>query len=506
MIPAAKLSTTLLALVTVAVASNSHSFAQRRHAGNVAAKRAATDSAFQSLWYQSNYQDQAQPPEYQDGDTGGQVVIINSANGTDNNSNVQTCPIAFIGGSAVEGSEDGGWQSKAQVVGFDTMSLDLGDDLTMPYYIERKDYTKVKRIVMVMQGKPRDAWRYPNLLRYSGKCAVANSDWSTNDEDFIVAAPIIFNTDDVKAGGAAATDLVWKGGQWAKGTTSSGPGDADWTVFKALDSMVDHFFNTSTFPNLNSVSIAGHSAGAILAQHYAMVRKSTSGQDENMRWFISNAGSYVWPVDSRPVMNPSAEPDCKSSNSTTCEMTPSCNVTMTQWPYGLNMTDSKTMSSYARQRMEDNKDEVVQDYFNRRVQYTFSELDDGAGDTHCEAQFQGDTHLSRGQNLVKALQDAGATGMHMTIVPNATHVDEEVYIDPATQQWLFVTGMDDTRNGTSKKSGSSSSSSSKSSSGGKSSSSGSGSSSAAMAMPAAPAAAAVLFAVSAVALGAATVL
>lgn len=113
----------------------------------------------------------------------------------------------------------------------------------MPYYIERKDYTKAKRIVMVLQGKPRDAWRYPNLMRYTGKCAVTNPGWTTQDEDFIVTAPIIFNTDDLKAGGAAQTDLIWSGGSWATGGMTKGPGDTKWTTFKALDSLVDLWFN-----------------------------------------------------------------------------------------------------------------------------------------------------------------------------------------------------------------------------------------------------------------------
>lgn len=262
-------------------------------------------------YYQSNYKDGAQAPGFQAGDSDGQTVIINSNNGTDNNSPVSTCPIAYIGGAAVVGSEDDGWESKAQIVGFDTKSLEVDNNITMPYYIERKDYTKAKRIIMVLQGKPRDAWRYPNLMRYTGKCAVSNPDWPTQDEDFIVTAPIIYNTNDLKAGGAAPTDLVWNGGSWASGGITKGPGDATWTTFKAMDSLVDLWFNQTMFPALTSVVIAGHSAGAILAQRYAMLRKSTSGQDENIKWLIADAGSYVWPNDDYPVTNPPATKDCK---------------------------------------------------------------------------------------------------------------------------------------------------------------------------------------------------
>ncbi|CAO1630386.1 unnamed protein product [Parajaminaea phylloscopi] len=402
MTAAKKIIAALLATATAVAATHNDHVRATMHS-----KRVATDASFQQMYFQSNYQNGDQPPGFQDGDSPDQSVIINNKNGTDNNSPVSTCPIAYFGGSGVVGSEDDGWATKASVVGFDTKSLEVEPGVTMPYYIERKDYTKVKRIVMVFQGKPRDAWRYPNLM---------------------------------------STDLIWSSAGWANGGLTKGPGDTNWSVFKALDALVDLWFNQTQFPNLNSVVIAGHSAGAILAQRYAVLREPVAGQDENMRWFIADAGSYAWPVDARPVANPKASSSCKS-HAANCDMTPECAVTMNQWPYGLNMSDPSTMNVYGRSRMQKNKAQVVQDYFNRRVQYTFAELDDGPGDTHCEAQFQGDSHIARGKNLVAALQAAGAKGFHTTFVPNATHIDLEVFVDPASQQWLFVDGMGDQRNG-----------------------------------------------------------
>lgn len=410
------------------------------------------------MYYQDNYQNGATAPGTIDGDSGGQTIVISSANGTDNDSNVSTCPIAFIGGAAVEGSEETGWTSIAQVVGFDTKRLDVDDGITMPYYIERKDYTKAQRIVVTLQGKPRDAWRYPNLMRYSGMCAVANPDWDTNMDDYIISAPIILNTDDLSAGAAISTDLVWHKGLWASGGITKGPGDASWTPFKALDKLVDYYFNTTVFPNVKSVVIAGHSAGAILGQRYAMLREKKSGQDENMKWWISNAGSYAWPVNSRPVTDPAESSSCKTDSSN-CAMTPECNVTMNEWPYGMNVTDPSTMNVYARERAQKDVQGIIDDFYDRRIQYTYASLDDGAGDTHCEAQFQGDSHITRGTNLEAALKQAGAKGASWTFVANATHVDEELYIDPGTQEWIFVDGLTDARNGSTDDSSSTSSSS-----------------------------------------------
>lgn len=429
------------AAVGVTASTSAATHARLKHT-----KRITTDSTFQKMYNQSEYQNGSQAPGYQDGDSPDQTVIINSNNGTDNNSPVSSCPIAFIGGASIDGSEEAGWSSKASVVGFDTKYLEVENGANMPYYIERKDYTKAKRIVMVFQGKPRDAWRYANLMSYVGKCAVTNVKWDTAFEDYIVTSPIIFNTNDLEAGGAFPTDLIWKSGDWASGGLTKGPGDTKVSIFKALDALVDLWFNQTVFPNLNSVVIAGHSAGAILAQRYAVLRESVDGQDANMKWFISDAGSYAWPVDSRPVKNPTASSDCKS-NSENCEMKAECEVTMNQWPYGLNMTDPSTMNVYGRSKMQKNKEKMVQDYFDRRIQYTFAALDDGPGDTHCEAQFQGDSHIARGNNFVAALKSAGAKGFHTTYVANATHVDLELFIDPASQEWMFVDGITDKRKG-----------------------------------------------------------
>lgn len=443
----------LLASGALATASNHHASSFERRSSHLQ-PRVQTDASFQSTYYASNYKNGDPAPGSLPTDSPGQTIIINSNNGTDNNSPVSSCPIAFIGGAAVVGSEKAGWESIAGLVGFDTMRLEVENNIFMPYYIERKDYTKAQRIVMVLQGKPRDAWRYPNLMRYTGMCAVSNPDLSVNQEDYIVTAPIIYNTDDLKAGGAQATDLVWSGGSWATGGITKGPGDTTYTTFKALDALVSQWFNTTMFPNVKSVVIAGHSAGAILAQRYAILREEVEGEDENMKWFISDAGAYAWPSDDRPIENPPESNGCKS-NAENCEMTPACDARKNEWPYGLNISDPSTMNVYARSRIQKDKQGLLNTYLNRRIQYTYAELDNGPGDTHCEAQYQGASHIERGTNLMKALQQAGAKGASWTFVPNATHVDEELFIDPASQSWLFVDGLTDARNGTTKASKSS---------------------------------------------------
>lgn len=406
----------------------------------------STNATFTSLWYASSYTNGAQPPEYMSGDTAGQTVVIGGSNGTDNNSPVSSCPVAFIGGCAVGGTDETGWQSKAQVVDFDLVDFPLDDGAVLPYYVERKDLTKIKRMVIIIQGAPRDTWRYANLMRYTGLCAVSNPNYDVNFEDYAVAAPLFWNTDDLSAGGASSNQVLWSGSQWATGSVTKNPEDSTYTSFKIMDELVTSLFNQTAYPALTSVVIGGHSAGGLFTQRYAMLRENRKGEDTNMKWWVGNAGSYVWPVDARPVENPSSASSCKSDNSS-CTVDAACDAIRNEWPYGIDANDSSTMNVYARSRFENGeKDEILKAYLERRFLYTVGQDDEGPGDTHCQAQYEGDSHLTRGENLWAALASLNAPGYHTAVVPNATHVDEEIYIDPSTQEWFFVDGLNDARN------------------------------------------------------------
>jgi hypothetical protein len=304
---------------------------------------------------------------------------------------------------------------------------------------------------------------------------VSNANYDVNFEDYAVAAPLFWNTNDLSAGGASSNQVVWSGSQWATGAITKGPGDASYTSFKAMDTLITSFFNQTAYPALTSVAVGGHSAGGLFAQRYAMLRENVPNEDLNMKWWVANAGSYVWPVDSRPVTNPSTSSTCKTDDAS-CTVDAACDAIKNEWPYGIDANDSSTMNIYARSRFEaGQKDQILTDYLNRRFLYSVGQDDNGPGDTHCQAQYQGDSHLTRGENLWAALATLDAPNHHTAVVTNATHVDEEMYIDPSTQMWLFVDGLNDARNTTAVTSSSASGSTTSSSSGSKSSSTGSSS-------------------------------
>jgi hypothetical protein len=225
----------------------------------------------------------------------------------------------------------------------------------LPYYEQTgKDATKIKRVVLVQPGKPRDSWKYINLIRNALTCA-ASREWGVDMSTILVAGAAWLNKDDASAGAAQANDLYF--GDWSGAGLSAGPGDTTVTSFKAFDQLVEKYFDKSKYPNLNNVVLAGHSLGASFTQRYAMLRNPTS-DDPNMIFWMGNPGAYVWPTDTRPVMN----------NGT-------CDGQFNDWPYGLNDTDPKNVPIYARKGF--NPQQTVATYFSRSVHYNLGLLDDG---------------------------------------------------------------------------------------------------------------------------------
>lgn len=110
-------------------------------------------------------------------------------------------------------------------------------------------------------------------------------------------------------------------------------------------------------------------------------------EDANITFGIMNPGSYAWPVSDRP------------------EHDDDCEDTYNDWPYGIDDGQSYALPEYVRDEVVGNRSMVRERYFSRNIFYGFGLDDHGDGDGHCEAQWQGDSHLERGQNFDKMLQD-----------------------------------------------------------------------------------------------------
>lgn len=401
-----------LAVAGSALAGDLHAMPRRLHA------RQSSGSIMQS-----DYQNGATPPGARPGDAGGQTVVISSDGGHDDNSQRAGCPTIFIGSADVGGSFTTGWTDMPQVLGFQTMrDLTLDNGVVQPYIIElNKTAANVKRVVITQPGLPRDYWKYANLVRNSLLCASVNSTLGINRDEILIAAPTWFATVDAQAGEAQSNDLVFNSGDWATGVNSVGPNGAAISSFAALDALVNKFFDKSTYPNLQQVVIAGHSLGGSFTQHYAMLRKSNSAQDPQMSFFVGNPGSYVYPTSDRPVQNPGGN----------------CASTANDWSYGL-----QNLPSYGQG--QGSASSIASRYYSRTIMYALGTADDEGGDSHCEAQYQGSSHYTRGMNFQKELESANGgnvpSSQLFNYVQGVAHEDYLIFSDPNSQNFLFSRG------------------------------------------------------------------
>ncbi len=272
----------------------------------------------------------------------------------------------------------------------------------MPFYISTvADPTKVLRAIVVWPGKPRDIWKYANLMLNARNVAVTNfNQQGVTNDSFVIIAPAMLNQLDLQAGAARPKEIVFHGSSWQRGAPSRNPPMKHAvTSYAAVDQIIDDLFNRTSFPNLNQVVVAGHSMGGQATQRYALMKK-TKVYDNNVRFWIGNPGSWAWLTDARPYSNAS----CAAGNE------------YDTWPYGLNGNQTK-LTSYARKDVIANKTYVIDRFLNRQVSYALALLDIGAGDTHCQARWQGGNHLDRGSQFVLQYQNASSFYLNGKQVP-----------------------------------------------------------------------------------------
>ncbi|PWY97281.1 hypothetical protein BCV70DRAFT_68864 [Testicularia cyperi] len=316
------------------------------------------------------------------------------------NSAVPVLPIADVNGSV-----DGGWQEIPDIQGMTlNRSTVIGDNAVMPFYISQGyDASKIKRVVMVMPGKPRDSWKYTSLIQDALAVQLTNSSSTVSADEVLIIGPCWMNQNDHTAGAIRDNELYWTNGQWQSGMASRGPGDTAISSYEVMDFFLDMLFDQAQFPQLKKVVIAGHSMGAQMVQRYAVLKKPAS-YDPNVAFWIGNPGSYVWVTDDRP----NSDSSCSGGN---------------DWAYGLS---GSGVPNYGRDRVQNDKDNLVAAFRARNVHYNYGLLDNGQGDTRCQAAQQGANHLERGCKFVESLaaMSGGFPATHTAnFMPNVSHVD-----------------------------------------------------------------------------------
>jgi len=217
--------------------------------------------------------------------------------------------------------------------------------------------------------------------------------------DVSIMAPC-YLTDVDLAGAAVEGNILFGYTTWVSGHSNTQPASVETSAYEVLDELVNYYLDTTKFPALEAVVIAGHSAGGQMSQRYAALRKNGANEDRVHYW-VGNPGSLVWLTEDRPAPNEA----CEGVDS---------------YKYGL--TDK--FPAYALGDTNDlGRDGIVQRYLGRKVHYAFGLEDNGPGDTRCQAVTQGSSHLERGQNFVAMLDNLGGmpAGSSVDYIPGASH-------------------------------------------------------------------------------------
>ncbi|KAL4930307.1 uncharacterized protein BDV17DRAFT_289916 [Aspergillus undulatus] len=314
-----------------------------------------------------------------------QTVVLSGGRDAVGESQPDDCPTIMIGTATPGGDHTNGWAEIPIVAGFDLRRLVVDQDAnaTIMYYIENtKDFSQVKRVVITIAGLWRNGWKYANNMRNSLLCAAGRETIDADMNQILIAAPQWLNEEDVAVGATVPNDIYFHNNIYQRGAAAVGPGEVHISSYEAMDQLVNIFWNKDIFPALESIVIASHLHN--LTQLYAMLRP-TQPQDPQITFGIMNPGSYAWPLPSRPAQSEE------------------CSETYDDWPYGIGPGDPDPFSAYVRDEALANRIAIEERYFNKKIFYGFGLEGHGLGDSHCEAEWQGSTHLERVQNFQRML-------------------------------------------------------------------------------------------------------
>lgn len=329
-----------------------------------------------------------------------------------------------------QSNSDGAWKwVPGEFEGFKMKTdLDISSDntrVTQPYYMTTDGSPEsIKRVVISLPGRPRDAWKYANLFYNARKWVYAQNKYGIEKGDVAIVAPVVLNEDDRAAGGTNGKDSHWavyRQSNWEFGGSTQYPEEAAGVSFyTALDKLIEKFMDKAKYPNVNKIVVAGHSMGGQSALRYAILKHKKSYDDDIMFW-VGNPGSYTWLVESRPT-----DRDCEESEN--------------EFPYGLDKESN--FPKYVRQMLDngENTGDIVNRFRSRNVHYSFGLLDNGPGDTHCEAYAQGANHLQRGAHFIKMLdnQDGGFPDTHgVSYIAGVSHQDYPMIAAEPSMEFVF---------------------------------------------------------------------
>lgn len=325
----------------------------------------------------------------------------------------------------------------------ETYPLQLAGSGQLPYFVAKPQANSPRSALVVIHGHPRDAGK-------TLQAAIKAAQLSARTGDTLLVAPLF------PVSGSQATHCH------SPGVPAAQAGDALWSCSSWIEGGLDTLGQTSSFtaldrlvaelkikwPQIQSITVAGFSAGAQFVQHYAGFAKPPAGVA--LRYVIADPGSWLYFDRQRPQPIENTHPadwrncnqkgrcrfDWVVSNTDAC---PNIN----RWKYGID-----SMPPFLGQSPES----VRQRYAMADITYIEGEKDTGNApgtfykilDKSCAAQAQGPYRLQRG--IAYAAYDQQFIAPHakrdLLIVPGCAHDVACVFPSSLGRKALFKQDAD----------------------------------------------------------------
>jgi hypothetical protein len=268
----------------------------------------------------------------------------------------------------------------------------------------------VNHAIIVIHGKNRNADGYYNTMldaAWKGR--------SLNTAHFIMAPQFLIE-DDMQQHNLDPEVLFWKSSGWPQGdisiSTPPFPTPVLLSSYSVMDSILLRL--AQTYTKLDTVVIAGHSAGGQFVQRYAAGNPLDSVLFHNygihIRYIVANPSSYVYLNNERRVQGTT---DQFAVPQTFCKFN--------DYKYGL-----ENLNSY----MSDiGVEQILTQYSKRDIIYMLGEEDidpdDSTLDKSCEAMYQGNHRLERGiifYNYINHFYSDSISDFHIkALITNVGH-------------------------------------------------------------------------------------
>ena len=288
-----------------------------------------------------------------------------------------------------------------------------GGTATLPVYTSA-DWTHplpdITRAVIVVHGLLRNADSY-----FAG-AERARSAAGPYGATALVVAPQFLADFDIPAHALPPTTLGWPWDRWARGEPARTP--APISTFTALDAVLAHLADPTLFPHLQTIVVAGFSAGGQVVQRYAVVGNPQLRPGLAIEYVVSDPSSYLYFTPDRP--DPAIAATCPRFN---------------DWHYGF----AAGMPPY----VQGTPASLEARYVTRHVTYLMGTADTDPNhpvlDRSCAGEAEGPQRFARGHAYFAMLQSRHPAGLNQTLidVPGIAHQGNKMFISACGLHALF---------------------------------------------------------------------